>query len=107
MSGMRVGLVCPYSLTTPGGVQGQVLGLARSLRNLGHDTRVLGPCDGPVLASSGEVVGPGGAELFRDANGGLRVAFHAWSGRNVGYPNPRYLRIGTLSTSSGQVTIST
>ena len=44
---MRVGLICPYSLTTPGGVQGQVLGLARSLRHLGHDARVLGPCDGP------------------------------------------------------------
>ena len=30
--GVHVGLVCPYSLTVPGGVQGQVLGLARSLR---------------------------------------------------------------------------
>ena len=44
---MRVGLVCSYSLTVPGGVQGQVLGLARSLRALGHSTRVLAPCDGP------------------------------------------------------------
>ena len=44
---MRIGLVCPYSLTLPGGVQGQVLGLARALRALGHPTRVLGPSDGP------------------------------------------------------------
>jgi phosphatidylinositol alpha-mannosyltransferase len=44
---VRVALVCPYSLTIPGGVQGQVLGLARSLRVLGHPTRVLAPCDGP------------------------------------------------------------
>jgi len=44
---VRVGLVCPYSLTLPGGVQGQVLGLARSLRAMGHGARVLGPCDGP------------------------------------------------------------
>jgi phosphatidylinositol alpha-mannosyltransferase len=44
---MRVGLVCPYSLSLPGGVQGQVLGLARALRAKGHDARVLGPCDGP------------------------------------------------------------
>lgn len=44
---MRVGIVCPYSLTIPGGVQGQVLGLARSLRSLGHATQVLAPCDGP------------------------------------------------------------
>jgi phosphatidylinositol alpha-mannosyltransferase len=44
---MRVGLVCPYSLTVPGGVQGQVIGLARALRGLGHEARVLAPCDGP------------------------------------------------------------
>jgi phosphatidylinositol alpha-mannosyltransferase len=44
---VRVAQVCPYSLTIPGGVQGQVLGLARSLRALGHETRVLAPCDGP------------------------------------------------------------
>lgn len=40
-------MVCPYSLTVPGGVQQQVLGLARSLREKGHEVRVLGPCDGP------------------------------------------------------------
>ena len=44
---LRVGLVSPYSLTVPGGVQGQVLGLARALRGQGHDVLVLGPCDGP------------------------------------------------------------
>lgn len=44
---MRIGLVCPYSLTIPGGVQAQVLGLARALRAQGHPTRVLAPCDGP------------------------------------------------------------
>ena len=44
---MRIGLVCPYSLTLPGGVQGQVLGLARALRSAGHEAQVLGPCDGP------------------------------------------------------------
>ena len=42
---MRVAQVCPYSLTIPGGVQGQVLGLARSLRELGHEARVLGPVE--------------------------------------------------------------
>lgn len=44
---VRIGLVCPYSLTQPGGVQGQVLAQARALRALGHETRVLAPCDGP------------------------------------------------------------
>lgn len=44
---LRIGMVSPYSLTIPGGVQQQVLGLARSLRAKGHEVRVLGPCDGP------------------------------------------------------------
>jgi phosphatidylinositol alpha-mannosyltransferase len=44
---VRVGVVCPYSLTLPGGVQEQVLGLARTFRAMGHQARVLGPCDGP------------------------------------------------------------
>ncbi len=44
---MRVALLSPYSLSVPGGVQGQVLGLARALRAQGHDARVIGPTDGP------------------------------------------------------------
>ena len=44
---MRIGLVCPYSLTVPGGVQGQVLGLAAVAAAMGHEARVLAPCDGP------------------------------------------------------------
>jgi phosphatidylinositol alpha-mannosyltransferase len=44
---VRVGIVCPYSLTLPGGVQGQALGLGGALRRIGIDARVLGPCDGP------------------------------------------------------------
>jgi len=42
---VRVALVCPYSLSAPGGVQGQVLGLARALRRAGHETVVLAPVD--------------------------------------------------------------
>jgi phosphatidylinositol alpha-mannosyltransferase len=38
-------MLSPYSLTRPGGVQGQVFGLARSLRALGHEVTVLGPAD--------------------------------------------------------------
>lgn len=44
---MRVGLVCPYSLSVPGGVQGQVLALGAALRAGGIEARILGPCDGP------------------------------------------------------------
>ena len=38
-------MLSPYSLSRPGGVQGQVLGLARALRDLGHDVTVVGPED--------------------------------------------------------------
>ena len=44
---VRIGMISPYSLTLPGGVQGQILGLARAMRAMGHEVRVLGPCDGP------------------------------------------------------------
>ncbi len=44
---MRVGVVCPYSISVPGGVQEQALGLARALRQKGHLARVLAPSDGP------------------------------------------------------------
>ncbi len=43
---VRVGIVCPYSLGVWGGVQAQVLGLARSLRSSGVEAQVLAPCDG-------------------------------------------------------------
>jgi phosphatidylinositol alpha-mannosyltransferase len=42
---MKVAMLSPYSLTRPGGVQGQVMGLSRALRALGHDVTVLGPAD--------------------------------------------------------------
>jgi phosphatidylinositol alpha-mannosyltransferase len=47
---VRIGLICPYSVTEPGGVQAQVLGLARELRALDHDVTVLAPVDGPIPA---------------------------------------------------------
>ncbi len=65
---LRIGLVCPYSLTIPGGVQMQVLALAHELRERGHETRVLGPCDGPPPAS---FVTPLGNSLPLAANGSI------------------------------------
>jgi len=83
---VRVGLVCPYSLSMPGGVQGQVLSLARSLRQRGIETRVLAPCDGPPperfvvplgksvpLATNGSV-----APLAPDPSAQLRTIRALW-----------------------------
>ena len=57
---MKIAMLSPYSLSRPGGVQGQVLGLARALRSLGHQVTVVGPDElgenelaGPVAGSDG------------------------------------------------------
>ncbi len=65
---MRVGIVSPYSLTLPGGVQSQVLGLSRELNSIGLSTRVLAPCDGapPQLG-----VTPLGASIPTASNGSV------------------------------------
>ncbi|MGH9030251.1 MAG: glycosyltransferase family 4 protein, partial [Acidimicrobiales bacterium] len=42
---VRVALLCPYSLSRPGGVQGQVTGLARALSSAGHKAVVLAPSE--------------------------------------------------------------
>lgn len=65
---MRIAVVSPYSLTVPGGVQAQVLGLAREMRRRGHEARVLGPCDGPPPES---FITPLGDSLPLSANGSV------------------------------------
>jgi phosphatidylinositol alpha-mannosyltransferase len=57
---VRVAMVCPYALTDPGGVQGQVLGLTAAMRDLGHHVEVFAP--GAVrpwqgVATTGRAVG--------------------------------------------------
>jgi len=64
----RVGMICPYSLSVPGGVQEQVLGLASVLRNQGIDVRVLAPCDGPPPDTG---ITSLGASLPTAANGSI------------------------------------
>lgn len=59
---MRIGLVCPYSLDTPGGVQNHVRDLAGELLGRGHDVSVLAPVDPgrpvpPYVVSAGHAVG--------------------------------------------------
>jgi phosphatidylinositol alpha-mannosyltransferase len=60
--------VSPYSLSSPGGVQSQVLALARALNRLGHKVRVLGPCDGAPPETG---VTPLGASIPTFANGSV------------------------------------
>lgn len=42
---MRIGIVCPYSMDAPGGVQIHIKDLASRLLALGHEVRVLAPAE--------------------------------------------------------------
>jgi len=70
---VRVALLCPYSLSRPGGVQGQVVGLAVALERAGHHAVVLAPGDRgievPGLAPGGFV--PLGRSVPLPANGSV------------------------------------
>ncbi len=70
---MRIGLVCPYSMTRPGGVQNHVLGLARWLVGEGHEAHLLAPGTPPegMLADYG--LAP---VQFTSAGPGMPVPFN-------------------------------
>ena len=58
---MRVGIVCPYSLDVPGGVQFHVRDLAEHLLGSGHQVSVLAPADddtpvAPYVVAAGRAV---------------------------------------------------
>jgi beta-xylosidase len=66
-----------------------------------------GPCSkptsAPLLASSGSLAGPGGPSVFTDVTGATKLAYHAWTQPDVGYPQgARRLHISTLSFGGGQ-----
>lgn len=87
---MRVGLVCPYSWDTPGGVQAHVADLATRLRVLRHDARVLAPVDDPDSPLP-DWVTPAGRAVPVPYNGSVaRLAFGPVSLRRT----VRWLRRG-------------
>jgi phosphatidylinositol alpha-mannosyltransferase len=61
-------MISPYSLAVPGGVQAQIMGLARQMRSMGVEVRVLAPCDGPPPDT---FVTPLGDSLPTSANGSV------------------------------------
>ena len=71
---MRIGMVCPYSLDAPGGVQAHVLELAQVLIDQGHQVQVIAPAsDGAQLP---EYVFSSGGALAVPYNGStVRLQF--------------------------------
>jgi len=90
---VRVALLCPYSLSRPGGVQGQVLGLAAALTEAGHHAVVLAPADahgavpgiapGSLVRLGGTVGLPANGSVAPVALGpvaAVRAVRHVWRG---------------------------
>jgi len=78
---VRIGIVCPYSFDTPGGVQTHVRDLAEALIAQGHHVSVLAPADNPaglapyVVAAPGRTIPvPYNGSVARIAFGPLSVA---------------------------------
>jgi phosphatidylinositol alpha-mannosyltransferase len=70
---MRIGIVCPYSLDVPGGVQNHVRDLAEALIGLGHEVSVLAPSEDSDLPPY--VVAAGGAVPVPFNGSVARVSF--------------------------------
>ena len=68
---LNIALICPYSLSRPGGVQGQVVGLARSLERRGHQVTVFAPLDRTGDAPAGIRLVATGRSTTLPANGSV------------------------------------
>ena len=79
---MRIGIVCPYSLDVPGGVQNHVRDLAETLIGLGHTVSVLAP--GEEDASHPPYLVPAGRAVPVPYNGSVaRLSFGPISATRV------------------------
>jgi beta-xylosidase len=68
---------------------------------------ITGPCDKPlsepVFQWKGDAMGPGGQAFFTGVDGNLWMAYHAWTGIDIGYPaGERSLRIEPVEFVDGK-----
>lgn len=74
MTGLRVGLVCPYSWSAMGGVQAHIADFAEVLRQRGHEPSILAPAESEDALGEGVVWG--GRPIAVPYNGSVaRLAF--------------------------------
>lgn len=76
---MRIGLVCPYDLGSPGGVQDQVLRLQRWMQQAGHDVKLIGPGHNPDL----DFVSVGSTTVIPANGAATPIALSATASRRV------------------------
>ncbi len=68
-----------------------------------------GPCHSyrlPVMVGDGTVVGPGGAEVFRDGDGGIWLAYAAYVDPFIGWPYSRTFRLAKVTIDRRGVTVT-
>ncbi|MDO5499399.1 MAG: glycosyltransferase family 4 protein, partial [Propionibacteriaceae bacterium] len=80
---MRVGLVCPYSFSAPGGVQNHVLGLAGWLQAHGHEPVILAPGAVPSVTLANRGLAP---EVMTSLGGTLALPWNGSVARVAGGP---------------------
>lgn len=79
---MRIGIVCPYSMDAPGGVQVHVVDLATRLLAMGHEVSVLAPAEED--AALPDFVEPAGRSVAVRYNGSVaRLSFGPVTSRRV------------------------
>ena len=88
---MKVGIVCPYDWSAPGGVQAHVRDLAVALQRLGHEVSVLAPCDDDIELPP-YVVSVGGAVSVSYNGSKAKIAFGPVTTRRV----RRWIRNGNF-----------
>jgi phosphatidylinositol alpha-mannosyltransferase len=76
---MKVGLVCPYDLGVPGGVQDQVVRLQRWLLEAGHEVKLIGPGENESL----DFVSVGPTTVIPANGAATPVALSATAARRV------------------------
>lgn len=92
MRSLRIGIVCPYSLDTAGGVQNHIKDLAEALIALGHHVSVLAPSESDGDGLPAYVV-PAGRAVPVPANGSVaRLTFGPVSAART----RRWLREGSF-----------
>jgi phosphatidylinositol alpha-mannosyltransferase len=88
---VKVGIVCPYDWSAPGGVQAHVRDLAVALQRLGHEVSVLAPCDDDIELPP-YVVSVGGAVSVSYNGSKAKIAFGPVTTRRV----RRWIRNGSF-----------
>jgi len=76
---MKIGLVCPYDYSFPGGVAIHVSYLARYFLSMGHQVKVIAPCSKNNIPHFGEDVIKVGRPFSMPRNGALaRISLSPW-----------------------------